>query len=56
MQTLQLPAVLHQIVSQPFQQFRVRGRLGADAEIADSPHQPTAEVMLPNAIDDHARD
>jgi len=42
-------------VRQPFQQFRMCGRVAARAEIVDGADQALPEVMLPDAVHDHPR-
>ena len=39
---------------QIIEQFGMRRRLAADAEVVGRLHQPAAEVILPDAIDHHA--
>ena len=56
MQRLQPPAALHELGRQPFQQFRVRGRVTARAEIVHRANQSLTKVMLPDPVHDHAGD
>ena len=55
-QRFQFPTALHEFVRQPFQQFRMRGRVAAHAEIVDRANQTLTEMMLPDAIHHHSRD
>ena len=44
---------MDEIMNQPFQQIGMRGLITANAEVADRPYQPFAEMMLPDSIDDY---
>ncbi len=55
MHLLDAPAAGDEFAGQPIEQFRMRGRLAADAEIVTRRHQTAAEVMLPKSIDEYAR-
>ncbi len=44
-----------EIRREPIEKFRVRGRRAVVAKIVGRVHQARAEMVLPNAIDDHAR-
>jgi len=43
----------HQFARQPIEQFRVRGRLDACAEIFRRRHQTGPEIGLPDSVDEH---
>ena len=49
------PAVVDEPGGQIIEQFGMSRLVAHHAEVAGSPHQPFAEMRLPNAIDDHAR-
>ena len=55
MQFLQAPAALHELDRQPVEQLRVRRRRALTAEVVLGLDNPSAEVLLPHAIDGHAR-
>src|SRR5437879_646922 len=53
-QALDAPPLVHELHRQPIEQFRVARRLALDAEILGRRHQPDAEVLQPDAIDEDA--
>src|SRR4051794_12253268 len=55
MKLLDRPTLSNELRGEPVEQFRMRGRLTVDAEIAWSANQSFAEVKLPDPVDDHAR-
>ena len=55
MHMLQRPVVIHQLASQPVEQFRMSRCDTGFAEIAGSRHQSLSEVELPQSIHDHSR-
>src|SRR5215510_9413944 len=54
-QFLYRPAVLHKVICQPIEQFRMRGRLGPGAKIAGRPNQGGAKMLHPKSIYKNAR-
>ena len=54
-QLLHGPAIVHELRGQPVQQFGMRRHAAAMAEIAGRRHQALPEVILPDAVDHHAR-
>ena len=50
-----LQPLLEQLAGQPIEQLRMARRLAQAAEVAAAIHQAAAEVILPEAIDHHAR-
>ena len=52
---LDVPARAHELRGQPVEQLRVAGWLALRAEVLGGLHQARAEVVLPVAIDGHAR-
>ena len=50
---LHVPARLAELDRQPVEQFRVRGQLAGDAEVAAGAHEPGAEHLLPEAVHRH---
>src|SRR6266508_6281775 len=46
---------LHELHRQPIEQFRMRRRRALRAEIVFSLHNAASEILLPEAIDHHAR-
>ena len=46
---------IDELARQPVEQFRVRGQLAELAEVVGAGHDAAAEVVLPEAIDHHAR-
>ena len=52
---LDLPALGHEFARQPVEQFRMRGRLAADAKVIGRRHQAAAKVELPETVDEYAR-
>ena len=55
MHFLDAPAVLDEVAGQPVEQFGMRGALAHLAEIVGRADDAFAEMMLPDAIDHHAR-
>ena len=55
MQLLDGPAVVDEPGGEPIEQLGMRGLLAHDAEVARRADQAFAEVMLPDAVHDHAR-
>src|SRR5262249_20245943 len=51
----ELPFSRNQLARQPIQQLRMRRWFAAGSEVAGRGHDAAAHVMLPEAIDDHAR-
>src|SRR6185503_16332081 len=54
-QLLYRPAVLHKVICQPIEQFRMRGRLSPGAEVAGRPNQAGAKMLHPKSIYKNAR-
>ena len=54
MDVLQAPAVFDKLDRQPIEQLRMRRPLALHAKIVRRGHDPAAEVMLPESVDDHA--
>ena len=50
---LEPPAVLDERRRQPVEQFGMAGTVALGAEVVDRLHQPRAEVVLPEPVDDH---
>ncbi len=46
------PSVFHEVVGEPVEEFRVRGRAAEGAEIGGTGGEGFSEVVLPDAIDD----
>ena len=55
-QGLEPPAVGDEFTGQPIEQLRVRWQLALQAEVIGRVHDAAAEMMLPKAVDDHARE
>ena len=55
MQFLQAPAIGDEAMGQPVEQLGMRRLLAQLAEVARGGHQPAAEMILPDAVDDDAR-
>ncbi len=53
---LERPAVPDQLDREVVEQFGVRRRLAEDAEVIDRGHDAPAEQVVPEPVDDHARD
>ena len=53
MDRLEPPAVLDERRRQPVEQFGMAGAVALGAEVVDRLHQPGAEVVLPEPVDDH---
>ena len=51
---LHAPTVRHEFRCQPVEEFGVRRRVATEAEVAGRVDQPAAEVVHPNAVDEHA--
>ena len=51
---LEPPSPAHQFPSQPVEELRVARPATVEAEIARCRHEPTAEVILPDPVGDHA--
>ena len=49
------PAMLDKLHRQPVQQLRMRGSAAARSKVARRGHQAAAEMILPDAVDHHAR-
>src|SRR6185437_2565248 len=56
MEMLEPPAVLDQFGGQPVEQFGMRGPTAVEAEIVGRIDQTDAEMIMPQAIDDHPRE
>src|SRR6516162_5125603 len=54
MKLFDTPAAVHEFDSQPVQQFRMRRRIPHLAEIVESRNDAASEVMMPDAVDNHA--
>ena len=54
LQSLDRPAVGHELGREMIEQFGMARRFAAHAEVARRGHQTRAEVVLPDPIDDHA--
>ena len=52
---LDAPAAVHELDRQPVEQLRMRRLLAHLAEVIERRHDAAAEMMMPDAIDDHAR-
>ena len=50
---LEPPAAGDQLGGEPVEQLGMRGRLAPNAEIARRRHDPPAEMVLPEPVDDH---
>ena len=55
MQRFYAPAVVHEFARQPIEQFRMRRRFAARADVFRSREQALAEVRLPDAVHDDPR-
>ena len=53
MDRLEPPALADQLAGQEVEEFGVGGSLALGAEVAGSGDQPSAEVVLPEPVDDH---
>ena len=54
-QRLEPPAARHELARQPVEQLGMRRRLAQPAEVARCGHEPLAEMILPDPVDDHPR-
>ena len=54
-QPLQAPAAGHEFGGQPVEQFGMRGPVAERAEVGRRGDEPAAEVVHPDAVDQHAR-
>ena len=54
MQLLDRPVVVHEPVRQPIEQFWVRGPGAHRAKVVGRRHDPFAEMLLPDSVDDDA--
>ena len=55
MQRLHGPAPFNESRCQVIQQLRVAGTIAHEPKIARGPHDSSTKMMMPDAIDDHAR-
>ncbi len=55
MELLDAPAPLHELDGQPVEQLRMRRLLAHLAEVVERRDDAAAEVVVPHAVDDHAR-
>ena len=55
-QLFQRPAgIVHEPIREPVEQFRLRGNGAHEAEIVGGGHEALTEVLLPDAVHNHAR-
>src|SRR5438270_280676 len=54
-QWFQFPTSLHKLTRQPFEQFRMRRRLAANAEIIHRADEALSKMMLPHAVHNNSR-
>ena len=48
------PAIFHEVVGEPVEEFGMRGRTAEGSEIGGTGGQGFAEMVLPDAVDDDA--
>ena len=54
MQPLKRPGAVEKISRQPIQQLGMRGAISVEAEIAGGSDDSSAEMVVPNPVDNHA--
>ncbi len=52
---LRLPALPHQLLCQPVEKLGVAGKVAQPPEVTGCADKPSAEMVLPDPIDDHSR-
>ena len=55
MKPLEGPAAAYELVGQPVEQLGMAGTFAKRPEIGGRPHDPTPEVVEPDAVDQHSR-